>query len=53
MDYMCPLYSVSVINHTGCTADDVDNHRKYDSVDYTPELNEWIQQGNEKEGNES
>jgi len=29
------------------TADDVENHRKYDSVDYTPELNEWIQ-GDEK-----
>ena len=29
------------------TADDVENHRKYDSVDYTPELNEWIQ-GNEE-----
>ena len=29
------------------TADDVENHLKYDSVDYTPELNEWIQ-GDEK-----
>jgi len=30
------------------TSEDVENHRKYDSVDYTPELNEWIQ-GGEKE----
>ena len=34
------------------TSEDVENHRKYDSVDYTPELNEWIQ-GGEKEASEA